>query len=616
MTKKLPLSRDARHLIGLIFMPFVLTAAAVTLAFYLLSPDSIFFFKMNYTISQRYSGYSPLTIHWLDTSITFFTALIMVFFTGSMLMGSVLFIGFYLANFVKIYILQEHLMHQDFVLLYELWEGVDRTAHFIMVLVALLLLFVLKSALSKRLVKIRLIVMSSVLALAVYGLKNPEYLLAGWLRERAIGNELDPYATVMFNGPMTAIVIHEMNYQKLVLALKDLDLSSAVLAEFDFRKVPYSLIRKKPNIYILMLESYLDPYYFDKIPYNVPPISGMFAAEINGHETSTFYTIRATAAAEFEVLCGLPNQQSYVSKVFNLLTNKNSSLECLPNFLKRLGYTTIASHPNAASMYNRGNAYPIIGFDKVIFAPDLDMSDKDAVWLNDRSFLQQNLQLVKTQLKTRKPFLNYVMTVGGHFPYELAQQRSAKLDVTKLPKSLAAKALQLSYYTASAVNEYLETLRAIDPDALIVIMGDHFPYVINADDGLLEWQNKQSALPTASYTPKHTLYNLEHQTFGMMLYHSHLVPLRYFEQFDVGNLLVDAMTEGRWCKEHACMQNKPYMLVGSDIIDRSNPAKLYCGDVTLMQQEPLAKQEQCAQAKMLKEVYLLQYQQMLHAFFQ
>jgi uncharacterized membrane-anchored protein len=102
----------------------------------------------------------------------------------------------------------------------------------------------------------------------------------------------------------------------------------------------------------------------------------------------------------------------------------------------------------------------------------------------------------------------------------------------------------------------------------------------------------------------------------MILYQSHRLPLRPFEQFDVANLLVDTMTEGQWCKAQECLQKKPYMLVGADIIDRANPAQLYCGAMPQIQQESAKAQDNCAQAKALKDVYLLQYQQMLHAFFQ
>ena len=611
------LSPQMRQLIGLMFTPLALTLAVLAMTYYLYSPESFFLFEKNFTLIAFAPVYDPLTVYWCDTVVTFGFALFAVFLTGSPLAGSILFLGFYLANMVKIYVLREHFVHHDFFLIQELWEGVGHGGHLLLLVLALLLLWCLRVSLSLRFVKIRVCVVVGLVAVAGYYLKNAQALLKKFESEVTVqALERDPYAMAMYSGPMMAIALYELKYQGLVSVLKDANTYPATSPVFDFRSVPLEMIKHKPNIYIFMLESYLDPYYFHKIPYNVPPISGMLAEEIKGQEASVFYTIRSTAAAEFEVLCGIPNQQAYTSKVFNLLIDKSRKLDCLPQILKRFGYTSIASHPNAASMYNRGNAYPIIGFDKVVFAPDLDMSDKDAVWLNDRSFLQQNLQMVKAQLKTGKPFLNYVMTVGGHFPYELAPQRSAKLDLTKFPKTLAAKALQLSYYTASAVNEYVETLRAIDPDALVVIMGDHFPYVINEDDGLLKWQNTQNALPTPSYTPKHTLYNLEHQTFGMMLHRSHRLPLHNFEQFDVANLLVDSMTEGQWCKEHECMQNKPYMLIGTDIVDRTNPATLYCGTKASIQQESVTKQGQCEQAQVLKDMYLLQYQQMLHAFFQ
>ncbi len=620
---RLTLSSDARSFIGFILTSALLTAAAIGLTLYLLGPtrSSTFFFDEAYSaLNPPY--YDPIINHQGDLVVTFFTALFLVFVTGSRFAGAACFVMLYLANLAKIYILREYIIHNDLVHIRDLWIGVDWGARAALLALIAALAVILYRYFNWRIIKVRLCICLALIVLTMYGFAVPGDTLNELWEDGFIHQvDQDPYGMVLHNGPVMAILVHELHFRQLMRALKDDTMAPDVHPKDDFRTVPARAILDKPNIYILMLESYLDPYYFHNLRFNIPPVQGLLALETAGHDTSAFYTIRSTAAAEFEVLCGMPNQQGYTSKVFNQLLAPADSLSCLPSYLKRLGYITIASHPNTPSIYNRGNAYPLLGFDRVYFATDLDMQDKDSIWLNDNAFLSQNLQMVKKQLATHTPFLNYVMTVGGHFPYELNARRPAMLKTDPAIPSLALKSLQLSYYTSDAVSHYLEALRKLDPGALIVIMGDHFPYVINSDDALVAWQAKQ-AHDAPSFTPVHPLYNLDHQTFGMMEYKNRFLPQEHFEQFEVADMLVDIMTRGHWCSIHHCLYRQPYMLLADDVVYRSNPAKRYCDqegetskDIHHSVNGSPARQRECAQARHWQQDYLLLYRHMLRPFF-
>ncbi len=610
---------DFRYLLRLVLTSALLAASAALLAVFLLGQHHTdLFADAQYTVNVI-PVYSPFTTHIGDVLATLLVAFFLVFVTGSAVLGAFLFSILYLVNLLKIYVLRVHLVHHDIFLLGDLYKGVDWLPRITLIGLIIIIVLAVYYGFSRRKLSLRISVALGFIIVSSLCLYNADPVMNALLTSKlAHERERDPYGSVLYNGPIMAVVVYELNYQHMMNLMTGAHFRPSIHPEFDFRAVPVGMIKTRPNIYILMLESYLDPYHFSALHFNVPPISGLFADYVGKTNSSAFYNIRSTAAAEFEVLCGLPNQPAYAGRIFDYMLDQSSELNCLPHYLKTLGYNTIASHPNVAIMYNRVNAYPIVGFQRIHFSPDLDMSDRDSIWLNDASFLNQNLEMVKNQLKTHRPFLNYVMTVGGHYPYTLNEKRPPMLKVPQELMHLADRSLQLTYYTGKAVDDYLKAIRRLDPNALIIIMGDHFPYVINDNDPFIQWAQTHTVADAHSYAPVHHLYDLQHQTFGMMIYRSKRLPLRYFEQFDVANIAVNILTDNRWCSEHTCLQQRPYMLVGDSILDRDTPAENYCrirdatGEHTVHEGP---KVQQCSQATQLRQTYLSLYQKMLYPFF-
>jgi hypothetical protein len=84
---------------------------------------------------------------------------------------------------------------------------------------------------------------------------------------------------------------------------------------------------------------------------------------------------------------------------------------------------------------------------------------------------------VEKLLAAGKPFLNYVLGTYGHLPHIIDTERfTPKVDVAGIkPGSQAYLAIQQFYYRAGAVADYIQRLRRMDPDSLILVTSDHLP---------------------------------------------------------------------------------------------------------------------------------------------
>ncbi|MCG6206029.1 sulfatase-like hydrolase/transferase [Rhodopseudomonas sp. HC1] len=117
------------------------------------------------------------------------------------------------------------------------------------------------------------------------------------------------------------------------------------------------------NVVLVMVESL--GYLRD------PEARAQIAAPLDDQGLGGTYTVTAghtnyfgsTTAGEMRELCGTPMfYRDYVAQ---------DSGACLPGRLARRGYSTMALHGFAGRMFEREDWYPIVGFDRMLFRPDL-----------------------------------------------------------------------------------------------------------------------------------------------------------------------------------------------------------------------------------------------------
>lgn len=229
------------------------------------------------------------------------------------------------------------------------------------------------------------------------------------------------------------------------------------------------------NVHVIVLESFWDPMVLTAAGLSADPIDPAFrelwAQTGNSRALSPVFG-GYTANAEFEVLCGFPVTEDAV--FFEGWLRRD--VPCLPRHLKGIGYQSIASHPNVAAFWNRVNAYHRVGFDQYWAKPDFLLDDMNRNFLGDASYYRQVLEKITPLLDDTTPVFNYMLTIFGHLDYPLNDTRPAVIQTTDGNDMLRDYA-DTMYYKSRELMAFLAILRAKDPDALVVLFGDHAPFL-------------------------------------------------------------------------------------------------------------------------------------------
>ena len=227
------------------------------------------------------------------------------------------------------------------------------------------------------------------------------------------------------------------------------------------------------NVHMVVLESFFDPNSLGKewVPEDPFPAEFTELWESTGRSTALSPVFGGyTANAEFEALCGFPVTENAV--FFEGWLRRR--VPCLPALLQQAGYRSIASHPNVAGFWNRTHAYHLMGFNDYWSKTDFDTSDSVGNFVLDHSYYDQVYD--KLDDIQHRPVFNYMLTLHGHLPYPRNENYPDKVDAGKESKLLQGY-LNHVYYKSRDLMAMLSELRAQDPDALIVIFGDHLPYL-------------------------------------------------------------------------------------------------------------------------------------------
>lgn len=179
-----------------------------------------------------------------------------------------------------------------------------------------------------------------------------------------------------------------------------------------------------------------------------------------------------TANSEFEVLTGLPSQSELLSGVLYqeyAVSFRDNSLT-FPHYLKKFGYQTYAAHNNNKSFYNRNNVFEKFGFmrydgieDMAPLPQDLARQRKEWQWqYDDWALYNQATHYIKQENK-KKNFL-HLLTMSTHGPY-------LSIDGDNGEQSYIFQINE----AVRRLSEFVKQLESIDPNALIVVYGDHKP---------------------------------------------------------------------------------------------------------------------------------------------
>ena len=244
---------------------------------------------------------------------------------------------------------------------------------------------------------------------------------------------------------------------------------------FASKKEPVTKAFTPRNIHIVLLESFWDPNALKKAKYKQNPLSPEFrelwkSADYSHALAPVFGGF--TANSEFEVLCGFPAVKDAVKFERQLLND----VPCLPHILADKGYRTIASHPNVPVFWNRVNAYKRMGFQTYWSLEDFVQDDMNREFMSDSTLYRQVLEKISGSMDAKQPVLDYIVTYFGHWNYPLSESRPNKISSPSPVEEVSAYANTV-YYKSRELMVFINEMRKRDPEGIIVVFGDHLPFL-------------------------------------------------------------------------------------------------------------------------------------------
>lgn len=244
------------------------------------------------------------------------------------------------------------------------------------------------------------------------------------------------------------------------------------------------ILGNKPNIIILMSESFWDPTRLPGVSYNMDPMESFRRVQ----EESIYGDILVepfggnTANSEFEALTGLsmhalPGGVAYQQYV-------KRKIPSLASLLKEQGYTTQAIHPYEEWFWNRKIVYPLIGIDEFMTKTSFLKSDHKGEFISDKALTSKIISEYEASRPDGKPFFVHAVSMqnhGWHNPNRYKENQEIKSltdDLDKKSSEILDTYAQGCKDAGDSLLELVDYFKATKEPTQIVFFGDHLPTLV------------------------------------------------------------------------------------------------------------------------------------------
>ena len=258
--------------------------------------------------------------------------------------------------------------------------------------------------------------------------------------------------------------------------------------------------REKPNIILVLSESFSDVTELENVTFATDPVAEFHALQAEG-VSGKFYTRSlgyGTCNIELEVLCGLNTGLLSGQDLYTCPPETFGRETPVPELLRENGYRTSMVHMFNDTIYNRTELFRELGFDEMYFNGDFARFYQPAAqaedywaYVNTRlsgGFCSDDLMtdLIIAKYEQGKaqgdgPQFLYFSSVEGHQPYapdkyapeELTLEISA--DVSEESMGMLRSYCQGVTNASAALGRLVDYFRTCDEPTIIVFYGDHKP---------------------------------------------------------------------------------------------------------------------------------------------
>jgi phosphoglycerol transferase MdoB-like AlkP superfamily enzyme len=382
----------------------------------------------------------------------------------------------------------------------------------------------------------------------------PNAILSGLQMARLEVATYSDAQSVNDNGRLTMVLYFEASRR---VAIKQTDAYSK-RGEYDQEvRATAEFIRKNGNhhnVYLVVLESFVDPTLFRGVTFSRDPRHPDFTQLVGKEQGFSISPVFGgqTAQAEFEALCGVPALRELSEIEFDNFTGHAAG--CMPGILHQAGYATYVSNVYQPDYFNSTKAYTGIGFEKLYYPIEYSRDRKtyltvsgasDAeTYLFDGDLFNQNLAFIARTLREHpgQPIFNYVLTMYGHEPHDIDTQLRPLVLSMKAPHDdqQLLRAANQYWYRTQAIASYIRALIKLDPKSLIILVSDHVPPL---DEGI------------KSYKDFRYLDNIDDSTHLnriVVVEDGKVVRHKTIHHYNVPSLIYDYLTSQRYCAQNNC----------------------------------------------------------------
>lgn len=260
---------------------------------------------------------------------------------------------------------------------------------------------------------------------------------------------------------------------------------------------------EKPVIIGIMNESFADFEHIAQFDTNkdyMPNYHKLQQESISGYVTVSAYG-GYSCNSEYEFLSG--NSLNFLPSGTAVFTQYlNDSRESTVSYLKSMGYYTEAVTPCSTTLWNIGEAYENLGFDKSIFDCLSYESDPEFVNYNysDKTLFKKVEKVYEDSPKD-KPFFMWVTTMQNHGPYTGLENPATGITLNDIDCEEAETFLSSIYKSDEAIGELVDYFRNVDREVIIVMFGDHYPHIMDFTTKL--YGSSVSTLSVEDYSRLH-----------------------------------------------------------------------------------------------------------------
>lgn len=254
--------------------------------------------------------------------------------------------------------------------------------------------------------------------------------------------------------------------------------AAAMLEAYEDADIPED---KKVNIVGVMLEAFADFSVYDSIEMQADPYAYFHALEEESYTGNLLTNIFAggTINTERAFLTGMnPDDINYRSNTSSYVW-----------YLKSQGYQTSGDHPSNDWFYNRVNVNSYLGFDQYRFTENFYKMITGMETSLDNIFFPMLTSSVVDQIENGGgPLFSFSVSYQGHGPYSdnicwwgEVDNYVANYNLTQEQRTILANYLGSVMSTQYFLSEMVNTFRTMDEPIVVVVFGDHKPWLGNGN---------------------------------------------------------------------------------------------------------------------------------------